>query len=466
MLRRRQFLAGSAATAVLTAGPKSALASARALKNEPLNLRASEIRQPLLPGMLPSRLFLYNGESPGPIIRRRQGERLQVIFHNDLAVPSTIHWHGLRLINGMDGVPHLTQAPVMPGKSFLYDFVLPDAGTYWYHAHFNSLEQVARGLYGPLIIEGDTGPRCRATDIVLTLDDWWIDDQGRFVDGFADWTQGKPGGRIGNIVTVNGRQPGRVIDVPAEAPVRLRLINVANAREFFLELQGTASKVVAVDGQPLEQHHLIDGALRLGPAQRLDLVIQLADRSEASLLETSGTLQNNQTLTTFRAQRRASETASDVDWHAPSPATPDLASALRVPLVMRGGSTTEIDGVDFQGKQRSLQELTKAQQVWAFNQTADLPQQPLFRVKRGTSVRIAMENQTGWSHAMHVHGHHFRVLDSRDDLDAKAWRDTVMIDRNQKLEIAFVADNPGRWLLHCHMLQHAVSGMRTWFEVV
>lgn len=466
MLRRRQFLAGSAATAVLTACPKSALASARTPTNEPLNLRASEVRRPLLPDMPPSRLYLYNGESPGPVIRRRQGERLQVLFHNDLAVPSTIHWHGLRLINSMDGVPHLTQEPVMPGKSFLYDFVLPDAGTYWYHAHFNSLEQVARGLYGPLIIDGDTEPRSRATDIVLSLDDWWIDDQGRFVDGFTDWTQGKPGGRIGNIVTVNGSQAGRVINVPAEAPVRLRLINVANARELFLQLQGTAAKVVAVDGQPLELHHPVDGPLRLGPAQRLDLMIKLPDRGEASLLEASGTLQSNQTLAKFRAQRQVNEASFDVDWQLPNLATPDLAAALRVPLVMKGGSTTEIDGVDYQGKQRSLQELTKAQQVWAFNQTADLPQQPLFRVKRGTSVRIAMENQTGWSHAMHVHGHHFRVLDSRDDLDAKAWRDTVMIDRNQKLEIAFVADNPGRWLLHCHMLQHAVSGMRTWFEVV
>lgn len=466
MLRRRQFLAGSAATAVLTANLKSDLASARSQINEPLNLRASEVLKPLLPDMPPSRLYLYNGESPGPIIRRRQGERLQVLFHNDLTAPSTIHWHGLRLINSMDGVPHLTQAPVMPGESFLYDFVLPDAGTYWYHAHFNSLEQVARGLYGPLIIDGDAESRSKITDIVLSMDDWWVDDGGRFVDGFTNWTQGKPGGRIGNIVTVNGSQPGQVVELPAETPIRLRLINVANAREFFLDIQGTAANVVAVDGQPLEQHHPVDGPLRLGPAQRLDLTIQLPDRGEASLLEASGTLQNNQTLAKFRAQRQAIGTPSDVEWQAPSLANPDLAAALRVPLVMTGGSTLEIDGVNYQGKQRNFQELTEAQQVWAFNQTADLPQQPLFRVKRGTSVRIAMENQTGWSHAMHVHGHHFRVLNSRDDLDAKAWRDTVMMDRNQKLEIAFVADNPGRWLLHCHMLQHAVSGMRTWFEVV
>ena len=164
MLRRRQFLAGSAATGVLAASWKSAFASARSLTNEPLNLRASAVLKPLLPDMPPSRLYLYHGKSPGPIIRRRQGERLQVLFQNDLTVPSTIHWHGLRLINSMDGVPSLTQAPVMPGESFLYDFVLPDAGTYWYHAHFNSLEQVARGLYGSLIIDGDTGPRHRSTN--------------------------------------------------------------------------------------------------------------------------------------------------------------------------------------------------------------------------------------------------------------------------------------------------------------
>ena len=127
MLMRRQFLTGSAAMAAgLATWPQGVLAATTtAPSSEPMVLRASEVRRPLLPDMPPSNLFLYEGISPGPTIRRRQGERLQVRFHNDLSVPSTVHWHGPRLINGMDGVPHLTQAPVMPGETFLYDFVLP-----------------------------------------------------------------------------------------------------------------------------------------------------------------------------------------------------------------------------------------------------------------------------------------------------------------------------------------------------
>jgi FtsP/CotA-like multicopper oxidase with cupredoxin domain len=466
VLPRRQFLKGSAAIAALTAWPDLGFTAGGASSDAPLNLRAAEIRRPLLPDRRPSRLFLYDGISPGPTIRRKQGDRLQVLFHNDLSVPSTIHWHGVRLTNRMDGVPNLTQAPVMPGETHLYDFVLPDAGTYWYHAHFNNLEQVARGLYGPLIVEGDASPSSSIRDVVLTLDDWWIDDDGRFIDGFSDWTQGKPGGRIGNIATVNGNAPGQLFEIPAATPFRLRLINAANAREFFPDFQGVDAEVVAVDGQPLAEPHPVTGPLRLGPAQRLDLMVRLPSGGEARLNEASGTLLGSQTLAVFRAGPPDKTAPQNVQLRHPNLTVPDPNDTLQIPLVMTGGSSAEIAGARYQDDQRSRKELAEAQQVWAFNQTADLPQEPLFRIKRGTSVRIRMENQTGWSHAMHIHGHHFQVLNSRDELDAKAWRDTVMIDRNQQLEIAFVADNPGRWLLHCHMLQHAVSGMRTWFEVV
>ncbi|MEP0942148.1 MAG: multicopper oxidase family protein [Rhizobiaceae bacterium] len=466
MLPRRQLLKGSAAIAALTAWPELGFAADGVLSDAPINLCASEVQRPLLPGRRPSRLFLYDGISPGPTIRRQQGDRLRVLFHNDLSVPSTIHWHGVRLTNRMDGVPNLTQAPVRAGETYLYDFILPDAGTYWYHAHFNSLEQVARGLYGPLIIEGDTSLSSSSRDVVLTLDDWWIDDDGRFVDGFTDWSQGKPGGRIGNIATVNGNSPGQLVEIPAATPVRLRLINAANAREFFPDFKGAEAKVVAVDGQPLAEPHPVTGPLRLGPAQRLDLMVRLPSGGEARLAEASGTLLGNQTLAVFRAGPPDKNAPQNVQLRPPNLTRPGPNNALQIPLVMTGGSSAEIAGARYQDAQRNLKQLVRAQQVWAFNQTADLPKQPLFRAKRGASVLVQMENLTGWSHAMHVHGHHFQVLNSRDDLDAKAWRDTVMIDRNQKVEIAFVVDNPGRWLLHCHMLQHAVSGMRTWFEVV
>ena len=466
MLTRRHFLYGALAAGGSALGPVYPSGAEEGPSQAPLNLRASEVQRTLLPNLQhPAQLFLYNGQSPGPIIRRRCGERLSILFHNDLAVPSTVHWHGIRIINEMDGVPGLTQQPVLPGESHLYDFHLPDAGTYWYHAHFNSLEQVARGLYGPLIVDGDELESSETEDVVLLLDDWWVGEDGKFIDGFTDWTQGKPGGRIGNVITVNGKPPGQNMVLPTDRPIRLRLINAANAREFFLEFNQPDAHVVAVDGQPLDSPLTIQGSMRLGPAQRLDMVLTLPLSDKVELLEASGTVESGNVLASFTARQSATLPNRQIALKANDLPEPDLSDPLLVPFVMTGGSTSEIEGAVYNGEVRAQSELAKAQQVWAFNGTADLPQEPLFRVRRGTSVRLIMENRTGWSHAMHVHGHHFRVLDSRDELDRASWRDTVMIDRNQKLDIAFFADNPGRWLLHCHMLQHAVSGMRTWFEV-
>jgi len=466
MQNRRQFLTSAAALSASTVWDSTAMSTTTRNDDTPVVLRAAEVHRKLEPGVdQPSRLFLYNGDSPGPTIRGRRGEQIRVLFENDLGVPSTIHWHGIRLENQMDGVPGLTQSPVLPGESHLYEFTVPDAGTYWYHAHFNSLEQVARGLYGPLIVDGDADHLDGMKEVVIVLDDWWVGKNGRFIDGFTDWTQGKPGGRIGNIVTVNGAPPGTRLGVPTGQAVRLRLINSANAREFFLDFQQLNASVVAVDGQPLPRPVQPQSPLRLGPAQRIDVSFVQGGDDEVNLIEASGTLGAQSVLATLISERGSVAPIKLLPLKSNNLAEPDRSKAVEIPFIMTGGSIAEIEGVFHQGERRNSIALSHAQQIWAFNGVADLPEAPLFRVERGTSVRLLMENRTGWSHAMHVHGHHFKVIGTADELSPDMWRDTIMIDRNQNLEIAFVADNPGRWLFHCHMLQHAVSGMRTWFEV-
>lgn len=466
MPNRRHFLTGVTALGTSTFWPRRGTAKTTRNDDTPVVLRATEVHRKLEPSLdQPSRLFLYNGDSPGPTIRGRRGERIRVLFENDLSVPSTIHWHGIRLENQMDGVPGLTQSPVLPGESHQYEFTVPDAGTYWYHAHFNSLEQVARGLYGPLIIQGDADHLAGLEDVVLVLDDWWVGKDGRFVDGFSDWMQGKPGGRIGNIFTLNGAPPGTRIEVPTGQAVRLRLINSANAREFFLDFQQLNASVVAVDGQALPRPIRPQTPLRLGPAQRIDVIFIQGGDNEVNLIEASGTLGAQSVLATFASERSSVAPIKLLPLKSNKLTEPDRSKAVQIPFIMTGGSPEEIDGAIHMGERRNSTTLSQSQQIWAFNDIANLPEAPLFSVERGTSVRLLMENRTGWSHAMHVHGHHFRVIDAGDELSAEIWRDTVMIDRNQELEIAFVADNPGRWLLHCHMLQHAISGMRTWFEV-
>ena len=120
------------------------------------------------------RVWAYNGSVPGPELRIRLGETLRVRFTNHLPEATTIHWHGVRVPNGMDGVPHVTQPPVAPGGTFTYEFTPKDAGTFWFHPHVRSSEQVERGLYGVLVVE-DATPLPYARDIVWVLDDWLLD---------------------------------------------------------------------------------------------------------------------------------------------------------------------------------------------------------------------------------------------------------------------------------------------------
>ncbi|MGW8271071.1 MAG: multicopper oxidase domain-containing protein, partial [Burkholderiales bacterium] len=149
--RRRDFLRAALGLAAASAAPRIGAATATARM-----LRASEARQALVGAAYPeTEIWGYDGSVPGPLLRYRQGERLRVEFENALPEPTTVHFHGIRLPNAMDGVPYLTQPPIAPGARFVYEFDLPDAGTYWYHPHLGSHEQVARGLSGALIIEED-----------------------------------------------------------------------------------------------------------------------------------------------------------------------------------------------------------------------------------------------------------------------------------------------------------------------
>ena len=180
-------------------------------------------------------LWLYNQSCPGPMLRYRKGEMLRAEVRNNLDVATTIHWHGIRNLNEMDGVANLTQAPIEPGETFAYEFPLNDSGTYWYHAHNMGWEQVARGLYGPLIIDDDQDPEVDH-DLCLMIDDWRLDNDGQIdqasLGGLHDWSHG---GRLGNWLTVNGKSAPE-FRVKDKARIRLRLISAANARIMTFQL--------------------------------------------------------------------------------------------------------------------------------------------------------------------------------------------------------------------------------------
>ena len=208
-------------------------------------------------------VWAYNGTAPGPLLRLRQGEPTRIVVENRLNQVTTVHWHGIRVPNTMDGVPGVTQPPIKPSESFVYEFTPPDAGTFWYHPHANSLEQLGRGLAGPIIVEEREPPRVDR-DILWFLQDWRLAEDAQIAPGFGNPMEAAMSGRVGNTVTLNGRvsenEPAR-----AGERVRLRLVNACVARMMALRFEGHRPMVVAIDGQPCEPHEPDGGRILLGP---------------------------------------------------------------------------------------------------------------------------------------------------------------------------------------------------------
>jgi FtsP/CotA-like multicopper oxidase with cupredoxin domain len=218
-------------------------------------------------------VWSYDGSVPGPELRIRQGDRVRVVVNNKLGEGTTVHWHGIRLPNAMDGVPGFTQPLIRSGESFIYEFTPPDAGTFWYHPHADTLQQLGRGLAGALIVE-ERQPIAVDRDLLWFIEDWRLDDGGRITPGFGNRMEAGMFGRIGNTVTINGHVPGRV-SVKAGERVRLRIVNAALARIVSLRFEGHRPVVVAHDGQPCEPYMSEGGRLVLGPAMRADLIIDM-----------------------------------------------------------------------------------------------------------------------------------------------------------------------------------------------
>ena len=465
MLWARRQLLGSAAALTALGCAGGLTRPARADIEDPLVLRAKPGTVQLAPAGFPeTRIWGYEGRVPGPIVRVPQGEHVTRRFVNELPQASTVHWHGVRLENVMDGAPDVTQRAVPAGDEFLYDFVVPDAGTFWYHPHERAWEQMARGLYGALVVE-EPEPPLVDRDEVLLIDDWRLTDEAQIHEesfgAIGDWSHG---GRTGNWITVNG-ESAWTRTVSRHERLRLRLANTANSRIFTLETRGLGGWLVALDGQPLEAVRPA-GPLVLGPGERADLVVDVVAPVGEQALIVSREREGAFILCTFTVEDPLRETRGA----APSPLPPnpvpalsDLSRARQVRLTMAGGAMGGLREATLGGRTMPIRELAARGKVWAFNGLAESPREPLFAVRRGESVLLEMVNDTAWPHGMHLHGHHFRTVSTDGSLGP--WRDTLLLDREETVRVAFVADNPGDWLLHCHMLEHSVSGMLTWFRV-
>lgn len=433
MMNRRHVLSVSAAALAAIVPAVGAMAA-----NRSLTLRAEHTDVRLFGSDGPtSQMMAYNGIFPGAEIRLQQGDRLDARLENALDEGTLVHWHGIRVPNPMDGVSMLTQEVLSPRQTFDYRFSVPDAGTYWYHAHYLSCDQVARGLFGPLIVT-ETHPPDVDRDITVQLLDLKVDASGRF-DPDTDTPAFTTLGRIGNVqkAHISDPQPVRIGD-----RVRLRLINTATDRVMAVQITGMEGRLVALDGMPLANPRVYD-LVTLSPGQRADVIgdvkgeIILNDVREGAVvlgvLSASGERMRRQVMVAALPS---------------NPAAPLGRPTQNVELVMQGGAGGGAHG-GFAG--------------WAFNDQSGLSDQPLARIERNEAMTIRLVNATEWPHAIHLHGQHFYEIGA--DGSVGDYRDTTLLEPGQTRNIACQFTNRGRWLLHCHMLTHQADGMATWIGV-
>jgi FtsP/CotA-like multicopper oxidase with cupredoxin domain len=407
----------------------------------------------------------YNGAVPGPEIRVRQGERLRVLLENGLPQATTVHWHGLRIPNAMDGVPDLTQPPVEPGARFSYEFDAPDAGTFWYHPHVRSSEQQERGLYGVLIVE-ESNPPPVDRDVTWVIDDWRLTETAAVAEPFDHLHDLSHAGRLGNVATLNG-QDSSAFRVRAGERLRLRIVNTANARIFALRFEGHSPLVIALDGQPTAPHAPPGNRLIVPPAGRVDVILDLAGTpgGRYPVVDDYFARQSYQFLELAYddgAPLRESPLDGKVAL-APNPLPePQLADAERHDVVLAGGAMGAMRSAILDGRSLDIRELAQQGKVWAMNGIVADGQvmAPLFTFQLGRTQVLAIRNDTAFPHPMHLHGHSFRLL-SRNGRPVRGqpWLDTVLLEADDRVEVAFVADNPGDWLFHCHVLEHMQAGM-------
>jgi FtsP/CotA-like multicopper oxidase with cupredoxin domain len=485
VLSRRGFLAGAAllaagVDAVRSSGPPS-YAAALAAPAEPAtggavaaHFVAAE-RQTALPCFDGSSLPMWTFSDTNwlPVIRLNLGDRLETVIDNRLpreGEHTSIHWHGIRLPNDQDGVPYLVQKPVFPGESHRYSFVPPDTGTFWFHTHCNTAEQLGRGLVGLLIVDGDTTEPYIADQTIL-LRDWRVDlEQGAFRK-FVTTRGASRAGSYGNVRSANGAIQAE-IPLPSSADCRLRIVNTDPTRIIELALDGAEAAVIAIDGVAVPPFQF--GTWLLGPAMRIDLVVRAPEEGGvAHILDQ----RVGEPVALVRligsgaaGPRKSFDPLPLRAGHIPEP---NIAEAGKLTFVFASvGSDKTVAAADNPLDALAIGSLCLASndfwtingKAWPGRDHSNIPP-PLARLERGRSYVFKLRNDSKLIHPIHIHGHTFKVLRSSQRNLPIHHADTVLLMPEETVEVAFVADNPGRWMFHCHVIEHQETGMMGYLEV-
>lgn len=420
--------------------------------------------------------WAYDGQLPGKEIRIRKGEKLHATLANNLpGADTTVHWHGLAIPNPMDGVPVLTQQATPPGQRFDYEFVVPDSGTYWFHSHVGT--QNDRGLYGPLIIEDPDERGNYDDELVLVLDDW-IDGIHMTPDtvladlqkhGMPNMGPMAPGAGVspitplgddgGDVVyptyLINGRYTKNplTVDYRAGQRIRLRIINAGADTAFRVGLPNTKLTVTHTDGFPVIPADA--DSVILGMGERVDAIVTVTGSIPviAAAERKDGYAQLNLRVNNSASDTKVAEFVAALRNSTPLnsahlPAAPAVNLAPRMPqqtLEMRLAGPT--DGYH-----------------WTVNGKLYDPPSDGLPVKKDERVRISFINESKMFHPMHFHGHTAQMMrggQAGSELVPAARKDTVLVPPLATVVMDFDANNPGKWISHCHNTYHLKSGMAT-----
>jgi FtsP/CotA-like multicopper oxidase with cupredoxin domain len=409
-----------------------------------VELEARECEWEVAPGRVVAG-WGYDGQVPGPVIEARVGDTLVVRLKNSLPEPTTIHWHGLRVPAPMDGT-ELTQRAVEPGETFEYSFVLPDAGTFWYHPHSNETVQLERGLYGALIVRGPEEP-VLDRERVLVLDDLRLDWRGRIAPP-GGWLE-RHNGREGKVRLINGRSDP-VLEMAAGQTERWRIVNASSARYVRLSIGGRQFCILGTDGGLLEAPVPATEVL-LAPADRFDLAVGPFDEGETVHLEA---LPYDRGVRKEKSLRWAT-----IRVGAPAPSIAAIPLKLRTIERLAGREAPPTREVHLGGR-RSW----KRGVDFLINDQMHHHDQP---VKIGELQVWDVVNDTMMDHPFHLHGFFFQVVEENGAPPPYlSWEDTVNIPAHGKVRIAWMPDDrPGAWMYHCHILEHHAAGMMAHFHV-
>lgn len=479
MLSRRRVLSLSASAGFSwCAGAATALAQSSSDGAFPdgsleIALTAAPRSTTLGGAVYPFQQWRYRELSDAAALHGVVGQTMQVRLNNELEVPTTLHWHGLRVSKGMDGVAGKFNSPlVQPGDSFVYDVPLRDPGTHWFHAHHDSLNQIARGLYGPLIVHDPHEPDLQ--ELVLVLDDWTVAGSGPG-DFTIDWGKLEPslawghGGVKGRVLTVNGSVKPN-LELAFRGATRLRMLNAATGRIFRPSFENAEVWVIAFDGFGCQPFRL-DEPIFFGPGQRLDLLLQPGP-SAAPKLFLGEALFGKGMAFEFRLGVDSSiplaEALPTFHPYQPSELTPEPTASQSHELVMSEPYRDDPRGAGIlDGVWRDWDAVVQGHNYWLFNDIADNSLGPLISGRVGETVEIKIANNSSAPHVIHFHGQHVQVRENtKTPHEIGSFRDSVTFEAWSSVNIAMKLDRPGLWPLHCHILGHQVSGMWSYYEVV